>query len=304
MARVPIRAELLGALALAVGNDSVWVTAGGDTHGSLLRIPFSSDQVSAMVPVGWAPAELAVAGGSAWVADTVGDGSRPQGDQNEVLRVDLSSGRVLARIRVLAPGAIVASTEAAWVAQSAAGSTSQVVRIDSASNRPTWSTPLPGLVSELTVADGSLWVSTDLASATGQLGTIARLDLTSGRTIGEISLPAPGRLLVAAGGLWVVLSSPDGGTPILQQIDPSSGQLAGPPLASPELDGIVAGSEAGLWVAHAGELSWLRLPDLARQRAPVALIEQPGESVVALVPTKTDVWVLTNVELIQLALEN
>jgi hypothetical protein len=121
---------------LALGGGSIWVASTtcprtGGYGGVLERIPPGATAASAEIEVGEHPFGVAFAHGSAWVARD------RDGDSGEVIRVDLTSNRIVARIPVRGRlRDVVAGASGVWVLDTAEDN-GGLIWIDPARNRPT-----------------------------------------------------------------------------------------------------------------------------------------------------------------------
>jgi YVTN family beta-propeller protein len=187
---------LPGAATMTVADGRLWVLTGAGTVvqvdprinavvGKPLRVPADAEAI-------------AVGAGALWVARVApGDLATPHKDQ--VTRIDLASGRVVATIKVRrGPLDLAATLGAVWVTNSGGGGDS-VVRIDPHTNRlagrPVSTGDSP---QSLATGGGSLWVANHDAR------TVTRIDPASGTVLADIPVPSePHRVAYGAGAAWV-----------------------------------------------------------------------------------------------------
>jgi streptogramin lyase len=180
------------------------------------------------VAVGGRPVGIAAAGNSVWVSG---------GTSGQVVRIDASTHRVVARVEAGGAqlGGAAATADAAWVADFGGG---KLIRIDAASNSVTDRIAVGGQPTGV-AADGagSVWVA-------NLNGYVTRVDAASGAITAKIALPSGASMpLPARGRIWVGLQ--DGS---LAAIDPATNRLTGTPVhISTDVDSI-ADTPAGLWM--------------------------------------------------------
>lgn len=168
----------------------VW--GGAFSTDSAVRIDPAKNKVVESVPLGIDPYGLAVTKTDIWATDF---------EENEVIRVDRSSGAEIARLEVASPTAILQATGAVWVTGHRDG---RVLRIDPATNEITGTAQTSGTLEGMVYHDGALWV----ASNTGQ--AVERIDPSS---LEVTSIPLPYNAYgIAAGpdGIWATASAPEG----------------------------------------------------------------------------------------------
>lgn len=178
-------ALLAGALGVAVGEDSVWVTL---SDGTLLRIDPERQRVVDRIRIGGSPHAIAVAGNDVWVTDPV---------DAAVLRVDPDRGEVITRVAMTGGATDLAiGAGSIWVTNNSEGTVTQVdlrdgsiVRTITVGERPT----------AIVEGDGAIWVANSAS------GTVSRIDSRT-KEVTEIRTGgAPGGLAVDESGLWVVV---------------------------------------------------------------------------------------------------
>lgn len=142
------------------------------------------------------PQGAAAGAGSVWVADTT---------TNQVSRIDPVTDAVTARISNpghQACGSMAADGTSVWLTE---GCDSEGLwRIDPATNKVATTVQLPGVGTNVELAFGSVWVSTDLISglATSKQ-TLTRIDPQTNRVVGRTTVPFAGPLAVGDGVLWM-----------------------------------------------------------------------------------------------------
>ncbi len=178
------------ATALAVGDGEVWAVAPGKAKapGSLVRIATPADRITSRVDTGHDPTDVALAGGSVWVANRA-DGT--------VWRIDPRTRAVRAKIRVGSQPAVLAvGGGKVWVANLGDNT---LMRIDSGTGRVEGAAISLGKeIHDLAASDDAVWVS-------AADGTVTRLDPATGEIVGSPLSPAraPLSLAVNGGVVWV-----------------------------------------------------------------------------------------------------
>jgi YVTN family beta-propeller protein len=132
-----------------------------------------------------------------WVA-SVGPGDLGTAAEDQVTRIALATGRMVATITVRrAPLDVAATRGAVWVTNSGGGDS--VARIDPHTNRLAGRPVRTGAsLQSLAVGGGSLWV------ANHDAGTVSRIDQASGKVVADIPVPSePHRVAYGAGAAWV-----------------------------------------------------------------------------------------------------
>ena len=226
---------------VATGVGSVWQTDWANNV--LVRIDPVSGKVLASIPVGSAPAGVAVAAGSVWVADE---------HDEAVTRVDPKTNRVVATIPVgpagtdpsAGPQIMTAGPGGVWVSVPNLG---EVVRIDAATNTVGLRVPLDGPVA----SDGSqVWIGVDGPNG---LAEVIRVDPVTGEVITTVQLDTEGigGIAVGLGSVWVT----SGG---LTRIDEATGRVVGR-LDTGGDGGNVIVAGGAVWVAADGQPYVLRV---------------------------------------------
>ena len=178
------------ATALAIGDGEVWAVAPGKAKapGSLARIATPADRIASKVDTGHDPTDVALAGGSVWVANRA-DGT--------VWRIDPRTRAVRAKIRVGSQPAVLAvGGGKVWVANLGDNT---LMRIDSGTGRVEGAAISLGKdIHDLAASDDAVWVS-------AADGTVTRLDPATGEIVGSPLSPAraPLSLAVNGGVVWV-----------------------------------------------------------------------------------------------------
>jgi hypothetical protein len=233
---------------LAVGEGAVWVAGDGVVH----RIDPVAGVRAASVPLGSGPQRalnVLPAGGAVWV---------PVADPGEILRIDPSSNRVVARIRTgrrlsapvglaMAGGALLVSCCGLELRSDRGG---LLLRIDPATNRVTGRLPVPQDPLAVTSDGRSVWVTT-------LLGQVLQVDPATLRVVRRLG-PFGGhsRLQAAAAapeGLW--LGDPGESTVLL--VRPDAGAVAITVPASGPTH--VAPAAGGVWLVSSNNASLSRI---------------------------------------------
>ena len=159
-------------------------------------------RLSARIPVGPFPQEIAVGHGAAWA--TVNDPQAPESWY--VARVDLGTNEVTDRIEVLEAHDVAVDATSVWVTGRDANLGAAVFRIDPESLQVTNAVPLecgPRCnPDQVAVGAGAVWVTA--TESYPESGYVVRLDPTGLRITGRAEVPGDPRDLVASEtGVWV-----------------------------------------------------------------------------------------------------
>jgi virginiamycin B lyase len=197
-----------GCLGIAVARGAVWVP--DCTHHTVVRIDPQTNIVAQVVPVDFRVDDegaFAIADGSLWLfaTDSLAPGSLLE-------RVDLTSGRVQARIPV-GPGAyvVVGDSSALWVS-STLGAT--LLRVDPRRGSVTARIAMLPRPKFAALGAGGVWVLQQ------QTGSVSFIDPARNRVAASIlaGVPTPwGDITTGAGAVWVSVN----GTPVTR-IDPAT----------------------------------------------------------------------------------
>ena len=187
------------------GFGSVWVPQLGHPHGWVVRIDARSGRIEARVPVGAAPGSLAIAGGSVWVANTLGGASRAIG-ANTLSRIDPASNRVVEVIGLDVGGPLAGGFGAIFVPGLGEGG-SPLRKVDVTSNKVVATFPLTGIPQ---VACGALWITqTFVQDQLPYPAIISRVDPVSGAPIKSLAVAEGSSTPAEADGACVALTGPN-----------------------------------------------------------------------------------------------
>ena len=236
---------------LTVGAGSLWLVNGRSTTGSGLvasaypdsvsRLDLGSSVVTRTVSLPRASVKISFSGGppgANTLAFTDGGVWSIDPDQN-VSRIDASTGRVVATIRGLGAQAIGASGHSVWVDDGY----STLVRIDTRSNRVTARIPLAASsLNGIAVGDGAVWI------ADAQDGIVWRVDPEPRPVTRTISVGI-GVTAVSFGGGAVWASNSFLGT--VSRIDPATNTVTRTVdvVGTPQN---VSADDRGVWVSVTG----------------------------------------------------
>ena len=212
-ARVGAAVSVGSPAGVAYGDGSVWVV--DSTEGSLSRINPSTHAVIDQIPVGSAPAAVAITrGGNVWVANS-GDGT--------VSQINAAAGRVVNTIPVgNLPVAIASRPGAVWVANQGDDTVDQ---IDPATGTVTRTVPVGGRPDGIAAGPDAVWV------ANAEDGTVTRIDPATGQPGGPIAVGSgPAGIAITPGAVWVANSL----DLTVSKIDPATGRVTG---TSPSMTG-------------------------------------------------------------------
>jgi DNA-binding beta-propeller fold protein YncE len=195
-----------GAGNMAVADGRLWVL---DAAGTVVRVDPESNRVVGKPLRVPADAEaIAVGERALWVTrGAPGDLAGPRTDT--VTRIDPTSGRTVATIRLRgAPLDVAATPGAVWVTNSGGDS---VVRIDPATNRVVGPPiPIGFRAGNLVVGAGDLWVTSDYrVDAAAEDVVVVRIDPQANRAVETIAVGGhPIDVAATQGAVWVSVADP------------------------------------------------------------------------------------------------
>jgi DNA-binding beta-propeller fold protein YncE len=183
-------------------------------------------RVSAVVPVGPYPADVAVGEGGVWVTVPA---QRPEQD-NLVVRIDPVTSEVMARIPVEGyVEAIAAGEGGVWgggVGFDGGEFSPFVVRIDPTTNEVV--ARIPDVSGPLAVGGGALWAVDRAGARAGPEGsTLLRIDPATNQVVARIPLGvAVWDVEFGEGYVWMLPWEPDPGEGDIVQVDPATNEVA------------------------------------------------------------------------------
>ena len=205
--------------------------------------PAPAGEVTASIPIKYAPGSLTVASGSVWVVAH---------RSNTVFRIDPSNNAVAASIpfdQVEGIGPASADPHGVWVL----ATDQQAHRIDPATNTVVQSVSVPDhdLDHDLAMVDtpSGLWLGVSAPSP-----AVVQVDPASGKIMRTVATgPSDHALAIAAGSLWVLSLADgngrvDGSSTRFQRIDPVTGAVIAE-IALPGVPAGLAGGDDGVYVA-------------------------------------------------------
>jgi DNA-binding beta-propeller fold protein YncE/predicted Ser/Thr protein kinase len=134
---------------MAEGEGSVWVL-GDAADRRLFRLDPRKHLLSAIIPLGFPPAAVAVGGGGVWVTDELGD---------RLVRIDPATNRIVTAIPVgRGAEAVAFGAGSVWVTDAIAHS---VTRVDPRSNRVLATIPVAARPRAVAVGEDTVWVVGD-----------------------------------------------------------------------------------------------------------------------------------------------
>lgn len=193
----------------------------GPARGELVLEP----RVTAVVPVGPNPRDIAVGEGAVWVSVPA-----QRADQNHlVVRIDPQANEVVAQIPVEDYlDELAAGEGGVWgvgVEGSGDNVTLSVVRIDPATNEV--AATIPNVSGPLAVGQGALWAVDRAGARAGPEGSsLLRIDPETDQVVGKIPLGvAAWDIEVGEGYIWVLTLEPEPGEGDILQIDPTTNEI-------------------------------------------------------------------------------
>jgi len=185
--------------AAASGGDFIGVRP-GDQRGTLLRVTRSGRRRSLPV-IGTKPSDIAVVGGSAWIANSIGDPRAPATHPDTIEAVDLRSSSVQKWVKV--PGVYRVATAGNSLVALVVGNTKLVVLRE---GKVRWQLRLPVAAAQYLAASRSFaWVVGTTSKPGRPLRTsLVRIDLRTRRVDRRASLPVlASQPTLVAGTLWL-----------------------------------------------------------------------------------------------------
>lgn len=228
-------------------GDLDWLPAGAiEVTDTSTPPPAVSPRVTATIPVGSFPRDVAVGAGAVWVS--VNDFNAGEPETHSVVRIDPATNEIVATIPVRTAGNLAVGSDAVWTFDSVDGPQDTVVRIDPTTNQVVGTIPAGPYASDVAVDASGVWVTRDI-DGRGQSGEVIRIDPATNGIVARI--PVEGRIrdvVVGEGGVWVVDSTSTlRREPSLIHIDPEANDVVA------TIPGL-----AGLNVATGGGLVWIQ----------------------------------------------
>jgi DNA-binding beta-propeller fold protein YncE len=183
-------------------------------------------RVTAVVPVGPFPGDLAVGEGAVWVGVPA---QPPNQDRQLIVRIDAATNEIVARIPMDDYVEELAAGEGAvWgnaVAGTAADPVFSIVRIDPATNKVV--ATIQDVSGPLAVGEGALWAVDRAGARAGPDGsTLLRIDPSTNRVAARIPLGvALWDIEVGEGYVWVLTFEPNQGDGDILQVDPRTNEV-------------------------------------------------------------------------------
>jgi len=207
--------------------------------------PTLSPRVTATIPVGSFPRDIAVGAGAIWVS--VNDFTEGEPETHSLVRIDPVTNEIVATIPVGTASNLAVGSDAVWTIDSFDKPQDTVVRIDPATNEVVGTIPVGPYAFDVAVDASSVWVTRDIEGS-GQSGEVIRIDPATNEVVARI--PVEGRIrdvVVGEGGVWVVdsTSTLTRGSSLIH-IDPEANELVA------TIPGL-----AGLNVTTGGGLVWM-----------------------------------------------
>jgi hypothetical protein len=162
-----------------------------------------SPRVTATIPVGSFPRDVAVGAGAVWVS--VNDFTEGEPETHSVVRIDPVTNQIVATIPVATAGNLDVGSDALWTIDSVDEPQDTVVRIDPATNEVVGTIPVGPYAFDVAADMSGVWVTRDID---GRSGEVIRIDPATNEVVARI--PVVGRIrdvVVGEGGIWVVDST-------------------------------------------------------------------------------------------------
>lgn len=222
--------------------------------------------ITAVVPVGSSPSDVAAGAGSVWVANYNG---------NTVSRINPATHAVEQTIQVdSTPTGIAVGAGGVWVANNFSGTVS---KIDPAADRVVQTTAVGNGPSGIAVGAGAVWVTNS------NDGTLSKVDAVSGVVVKTIALGGATDVAVGLGVVWVS----DAVNGRVLRVDPQTSQVSEAINVGTGPSAITVG-ERSVWVANSLDGTVSRVdPQTGQVAAAIPVGNAPG----AIVDSAGGVWV-------------
>ena len=249
---------MVAALALMVSLASVfglWLVFHAASRDRIVgRSVDLSPRVTAVVPVGPSPGDLAVGEGAVWVAVPA---APPDQSQQQIVRIDPAMNEVVARITMDAyVGELAAGGGAIWASLieglegTDADASFSLARIDPGTNEVV--AMIPDVSGPVEFGEGAVWAVDRAGARAGPQGSsLLRIDPDANSISARIPLGvALWDVEVGDGFVWVLSFEPDPGDGDILKIDPRTNQVvARIDIPVPGLVYAPAVGEGSVWVA-------------------------------------------------------
>jgi YVTN family beta-propeller protein len=227
---------LAGITTLASGEGALWAatlaadSAGTQLPGSLLRLDPASGQVTATIPIGKLPMDLATSPGAVWVTNYL-DGT--------VMRIDTVTNQVAATVTLDGrPTGVAYDFGSVWVTNDLTGA---VLRIDPATNQVVATIATVGDAAGVTTGGGAVWV-TNWGTEGQPDGVLSRIDPATNAVVRTIPVGTnPWWLAYGGGYVWIAMD----GEPTVVQVNATTNalqsrlQVGGEPMGIAATDHVV-----------------------------------------------------------------
>lgn len=237
--RPPQKRRVAAAVGLLVGVGSIVVVVfafGNVREGTPAvspRMPAMNPRVTATIPVGSFPRDIAVGEGAVWVS--VNDFIEGEPETHSVVRIDPATNEIVATIPLSTVGNLAVGSDAVWTIDSVEGPQDSVVRIDPNTNLIVATIPVGSYAFDVAVDTNGVWVTRDI-DGRGYSGEVIRIDPATNEIVGRVLVDGRIRdVVVGEGGVWVVDSTSTlRREPSLIHIDPVTNEVVAmiPGLAS------------------------------------------------------------------------
>jgi hypothetical protein len=254
--------------AVAAAADVVWVassTMSSPGNGSALRVDPATRAVTATIPVGPGPLDIAIGTTGVWVP-SAGDGT--------VVRIDPATNAVAATYPAgMNPGGLAIGGGSVWVADAYGAA---VVRLDETTGRILATLKMPAAAQKVAVGAGAVWVTAGNSMSTA--GHLVRIDPATNTIVADIALTGhPSGVAASDSAVWVVI---DDATDAIW-INPTTNTIGGRlPLGGKARAVDAAGRSA--WYATIGPAQVVRI-DYSQEPSVAA----PGAGMPTPTPTPT-----------------
>jgi virginiamycin B lyase len=230
------------AASAAVAGGSVWVAK--EDERAVARVDPRTNAVAEVIPLGVPPHRLAAGTDALWVT------SREGGAEDGVLRVDLATRQVVARIPTPVPGMLAVTEEAVWVGNVRGDS---VTRIDPRTNTIAAVVPLGGpgphpvcslCTSALVAGHGAVWAGYTRGGVGSEL---ARIDPATNTVVAVIAVAAnPVGGAAGARGLWLAHFQSE----TVTHVDPATNAVVGASAVGSPLLGVALDGDTAWATSH------------------------------------------------------
>jgi len=222
--------------------DEVWIANGA--AGTLSHFPPDDPAAIEEVEVGGQPSQLAVGGGSVWVAYPVGERIRRVVESTAAIEPEIRIGRTPSAVAADETGAYFTALDDGTVWHVTGSTARELVTFDG------------GFPSSVAIGFGSLWVTDVVADQ------LVRIDPENGDVLARIDVgTAPTAVVVGDDAVWVANFS----DATVSRIDPATDASSGDPVIVGGKPGSLAAGLGFVWVTRPEDDTTIRIDSASNE---------------------------------------